>query len=71
MTTVLDKTESVVEGLEAGADDCIDKPFDRAELRACGYVRKPSTKSEIASLLGIRAEKEGAVAGMVRCLNHV
>jgi two-component system cell cycle response regulator len=34
MQTALDSTESMVEGLEAGADDYITKPIDFAELKA-------------------------------------
>src|SRR5258708_34459870 len=34
MQTALDSTENKVEGLEAGADDYIQKPIDFAELRA-------------------------------------
>jgi two-component system, cell cycle response regulator len=34
IVTALDDRESRLQGLEAGADDFISKPFDRAELRA-------------------------------------
>src|SRR5512147_3079242 len=34
MVTALDDRESRLQGLDAGADDFISKPFDRAELRA-------------------------------------
>jgi CheY-like chemotaxis protein len=34
MVTALDDRESRLHGIEAGADDFISKPFDRAELRA-------------------------------------
>lgn len=34
LLTRLDKRENVVEGLDAGADDYLAKPFDAAELRA-------------------------------------
>lgn len=34
LLTALDDTASRLEGLEAGADDFISKPFDRQELRA-------------------------------------
>ena len=33
MITAMDRKENIVEGLEAGADDYVVKPFDRAELR--------------------------------------
>ncbi|MFH1550013.1 MAG: response regulator [Planctomycetota bacterium] len=33
MITAMDRKENIVEGLEAGADDYIVKPFDRAELK--------------------------------------
>ncbi len=34
MLTALDDRDSLLEGIEAGADDFISKPFDRQELRA-------------------------------------
>ena len=34
MVTALDDRDSRLEGIEAGADDFVSKPFDRAELRA-------------------------------------
>jgi DNA-binding response OmpR family regulator len=34
MVTALDDSESRLHGIEAGADDFVSKPFDRAELRA-------------------------------------
>jgi DNA-binding response OmpR family regulator len=34
LLTTKDRTEDVVKGLSAGADDFLTKPFDRAELRA-------------------------------------
>jgi two-component system cell cycle response regulator len=34
MVTALDDRDSCVKGIEAGADDFVTKPFDRAELRA-------------------------------------
>jgi DNA-binding response OmpR family regulator len=34
MVTALDDRDSRVQGIEAGADDFVSKPFDRAELRA-------------------------------------
>jgi len=34
MVTALDDRESRIKGIEAGADDFMSKPFDRAELRA-------------------------------------
>lgn len=34
MVTALDDADSRLRGLEAGADDFISKPFNRAELRA-------------------------------------
>ncbi len=34
MVTAVRETEALVEGLEAGADDYITKPFDHAELQA-------------------------------------
>jgi len=34
LLTAKDRREDIVSGLEAGADDCIIKPFDREELRA-------------------------------------
>jgi PAS domain S-box-containing protein len=34
LVTALDDRESRLAGIEAGADDCVSKPYDRAELRA-------------------------------------
>jgi two-component system cell cycle response regulator len=34
MVTALDDRDSRIQGIEAGADDFVSKPFDRAELRA-------------------------------------
>ncbi|NTV63216.1 MAG: response regulator [Oscillochloris sp.] len=34
MITALDDQESLIQGIEAGADDFVTKPFNRAELRA-------------------------------------
>jgi diguanylate cyclase (GGDEF)-like protein len=38
LLTAKEGTESIVEGLEAGADDFVNKPFDRGELKARLHV---------------------------------
>lgn len=48
MVTALDDRSSKLQGLAAGADDFLSKPFDRAELRARAdyYQAQPLPKPE-------------------------
>lgn len=59
MITALDDRESRVRGLEAGADDFLSKPFDRAELRA--RVRTVTRLNRFRRLLDERGKVERLV----------
>lgn len=59
MVTALDDRESRLTGLDAGADDFISKPFDRAELRA--RVRTIARLNRYRKLLSERAQFEWVV----------
>jgi PAS domain S-box-containing protein len=56
MVTALDDRDSRLQGIEAGADDFISKPFDRAELRA--RVRTITRLNRYRTLLLGRANFE-------------
>jgi DNA-binding response OmpR family regulator len=56
MVTALDDRDSRLQGLEAGADDFVSKPFDRAELRA--RVRTITRLNRYRRLLAERARFE-------------
>ena len=60
LVTALDDRESRLQGLEAGADDFISKPFDRTELRA--RVRNITRLNRYRLLLEERTRFEGVVA---------
>lgn len=59
MVTALDDRDSRVQGIEAGADDFISKPFDRVELRA--RVRTIIRLNRYRRLLAERAKLEWVV----------
>jgi CheY-like chemotaxis protein len=59
MVTALDDRESRLAGIEAGADDFVSKPFDRAELRA--RVRTITRLNRYRKLLSERAQFEWVV----------
>lgn len=59
LVTVLDDRASRLEGLEAGADDFISKPLDRAELRA--RVRTITRLNRYRRLLAERAKFEWVI----------
>lgn len=56
MITALDDRDSRLQGIEAGADDFISKPFDRTELRA--RVRTVTQLNRYRRLLAERAKVE-------------
>jgi signal transduction histidine kinase len=58
LITALDDRESRLHGIEAGADDFISKPFDRAELRA--RVRTITRLNRYRRLLVERTQRERA-----------
>ena len=60
LVTALDDRESRLQGIEAGADDFISKPFDRTELRA--RVRNITRLNRYRRLLDERTRFEGVVA---------
>ncbi len=59
MVTALDDRDSRLQGLDAGADDFVSKPFDRAELRA--RVRSVTRLNRYRKLLSERASFEWVV----------
>ena len=59
MVTALDDRDSRLQGIEAGADDFVTKPFDRAELRA--RVRTITRLNRYRRLLAERAKFEWVV----------
>ena len=59
LVTALDDRDSRLQGLEAGADDFISKPFDRAELRA--RVQTITQLNRYRHLLSERAKFEWVV----------
>jgi CheY-like chemotaxis protein len=59
MVTALDDRDSRLRGIEAGADDFVSKPFDRAELRA--RVRTVTRLNRYRRLLLERAKFEWVV----------
>jgi len=59
MVTALDDRDSRLRGIEAGADDFVTKPYDRAELRA--RVRTVTRLNRYRRLLAERAKFEWAV----------
>jgi putative two-component system response regulator len=71
LVTALDDRESRLQGLEAGADDFLSKPFDRIELRA--RVRTVARLNRYGALLQERARVadsyEQALDGWMRALD--
>lgn len=63
LLTVRNGKKDVVEGLSAGADDYIAKPFDRAELLARVAVG--------ARFVGLRRALEGKVEELSAALGHI
>ncbi len=59
MVTALDDRDSRLQGIEAGADDFVTKPFDRAELRA--RVRTITRLNRYRRLLAERTKFEWVV----------
>jgi two-component system cell cycle response regulator len=59
MVTALDDRDSCLQGIEAGADDFVTKPFDRVELRA--RVRTTTRLNRYRRLLLERAKFEWVV----------
>jgi DNA-binding response OmpR family regulator len=59
MVTALDDRDSRLAGIEAGADDFISKPYDRAELRA--RVRTITRLNRYRRLVGQRVQFEWVV----------
>ena len=66
MLTALDDRKSLLDGLEAGADDYITKPYDRHELRArlIGITRL----NRYRKLLDERTNIEQAHLAIAGCL---
>jgi putative nucleotidyltransferase with HDIG domain len=56
LLTALDDRESRLQGIEAGADDFVSKPFDRAELRA--RIRAITRLNRYRRAIGERQEAE-------------
>jgi len=63
LLTARDKKASVIEGLEAGANDYITKPFDKEELRV--RVRKGAQVVELQSKLAARLNELEKAAGEI------
>jgi len=59
LLTVLDRKENIVEGLEAGANDYITKPFDHNELRA--RIKVGQRVVELQRVLNEREKLSGAI----------
>ena len=59
MLTALDDRESLLSGIQAGADDFISKPFDSAELRA--RIRTITRLNRFRQLYDDRGQLEAAV----------
>lgn len=64
LITALDDRDSRLRGIEAGADDFISKPFDRAELRM--RVRTIVRLNRYRRLLDERTQRQQAEAEVVR-----
>lgn len=58
MITALDDNDSLIQGIEAGADDFISKPFNRAELQA--RVRTVTRLDRYRRLLSERIQRQQA-----------
>lgn len=69
LLTALDRKEHVVEGLEAGANDYISKPFDRDELRA--RLRVGERVLELQQALARRVEELQDALRHVRTLQGI
>ena len=65
MLTALAQNEDVVRGLDAGADDYVTKPFDRAVLLARVRTvlrRAPATAPEMVGFDGLLLDRDGHAA---------
>ena len=51
--------EDIVEGLEAGADDYVTKPFDHGELRARGLVIRAGKKLIVTTAEVVHLDADG------------
>ena len=60
MVTALDDPETRIQGIDAGADDFVSKPFNRAELRA--RVRSITRLNRFRTLLDERQQAEEELA---------
>ncbi|MEI6179338.1 MAG: HD domain-containing phosphohydrolase [Chloroflexales bacterium] len=60
MVTALDDPETRIQGIDAGADDFVSKPFNRAELRA--RVRSITRLNRFRTLLNERQQAEEELA---------
>jgi PAS domain S-box-containing protein len=68
LVTALDDRDSRLQGIEAGADDFVSKPFDRAELRA--WVRTITRLDRYRKVLAERARHEAQLREQAELLDR-